>query len=256
MLKTTSQALAAALALIAVPAFTHSALAQDATPSEEQPEAAAETSTDAPEDTSEADATAETADDAADTPADEAPADEAAVAQSAATEEGEAPGSYYAKSEHGDWMIRCIRADQGKDPCEMYKLLSDQNDNAVAEFSLVPLTNGDVAAGATLVAPLETDLIEGVGMQIDGGEVRGYPFAFCAPVGCVSRLGFTKAELAGLKGGREATLQLLPFGGDPEKPVRLPVSLTGFTAAFDELSAYAQAPEAEAEEETEEAPAE
>ena len=191
MLKTTSQALVAALALIAAPAFTHSALAQDAAPAEAQTEDAGTPNADAATETADTPADAPVAaDTAADTPAETpaAPAGDTPAAQDGTAEEGAArdaaaeptdgPGSYYAKSEHGEWTIRCIRAGQGKDPCEMYKLLSDENDNAVAEFSLVPLQNGDVAAGATLVAPLETDLIEGVGMQVDGGEIRGYPFAF------------------------------------------------------------------------------
>ncbi|TGN60983.1 invasion associated locus B family protein, partial [Paracoccus liaowanqingii] len=192
------------------------------------------TTTEAP-----ADASADpAADSATPTPSEEA-ADGAATG---AAPDLEGPGTYYAKSEHGDWTIRCIRAGQGKDPCEMYKLLTDADDNAVAELTLVPLSNGNVAAGATLVAPLETDLIEGLGFQVDAGEMRGYPFSFCAPVGCVSRLGFTPEELAGMKGGRIANVQLLPFGGDPAEPVQLSMSLAGFTAAFDELTAYAAEP--------------
>jgi invasion protein IalB len=186
-----------------------------------------------------ADANAADAAPAADAPATE---DGAAPADPAAEEGEPRVGSYYLMEEHGDWMIRCIRAGQGKDPCEMYKLLSDEDDNAVAEFTLIPLTNGQVAAGATLIAPLETDLIEGLGLQVDNGEMRGYPFSVCTPVGCVSRLGFTDAELAAMKRGNRATVQLVPFGGDAEQPVRLPFSLTGFTAAFDSLTAYAAAP--------------
>ena len=137
--------------------------------------------------------------------------------------------------------------------------LTDADDNPVAELTMVPLSNGDVAAGATLVAPLETDLIDGLGFQIGSGEMRGYPFSFCAPVGCVARLGFTNQELASMKAGSTAAVQLLPFGGDPDSPVQLSMSLTGFTAAFDELAAYAAvpapAPAADAEP-AEDAPAE
>lgn len=158
-------------------------------------------------------------------------------ADSAAAESGEPkPGQYYAKSEHEDWTIRCIKADKGVDPCELYQLMKDEQGNSVAEVTLIPLSNGDVAAGATVVAPLETDLIKGLSLSIDGGEARGYPFSFCAPVGCVSRMGFTAAELNALKRGGRAEIGLLPFGADPSKPVALKLSLSGFTAAFDELS--------------------
>lgn len=245
-----SQALLAALAMIAGPAF-----AQDATTSPAPETPAAESAVESPVGgTPEAPADAPAADTpAADTSATQTPAPDAAgdapaadadaaAAPQAPARDPEGPGTYYALSEHGDWTIRCIRAGEGKDPCEMYKLLTDEDDNAVAELTLVPLSNGNVAAGATLVAPLETDLIEGLGFQVDTGEVRGYPFSFCAPVGCVSRLGFTAEELAGMKRGNQATVQLLPFGGDPAQPVQLSMSLSGFTAAFDELTAYAAAP--------------
>ena len=275
-----SHALLAALALIAGPAFAQEAAtpAQPEASSTEQPADAASTTEASPTEATPTEAPAETtpaADDdpapaqtnteaateapqaeaaqtdAADTPTDDA--DATAAGQPAANDPNR-PGTYYAKSEHGDWTIRCIRAGEGKDPCEMYKLLNDQEDNAVAELTLVPLSNGNVAAGATLVAPLETDLIEGLGFQVDSGEMRGYPFSFCAPVGCISRLGFTEAELTGMKRGSKASVQLLPFGGDPKQPVKLDISLSGFTAAFDELAAYAARPADEAADET--APAE
>jgi invasion protein IalB len=253
-----SQALLAALALIAAPAF-----AQDsATPAE--PDSAAQSSTaDAP--ATEAPATEAPAADTssgedatADAPAaDAAAADEQPAAAApttgadAATDDaasGEPKvGSYYAKSSHTDWTVRCIKAEQGKDPCELYQLMQDADGNSVAELTLIPLTNGDVAAGATLVAPLETDLIQGLGFAVDNGKPRGYPFSFCAPVGCVSRIGLSAEELSQMKRGSAATVTLMPFGGDPKEPVELGLSLAGFTAAFDELSAYAAKDAAAAE---------
>lgn len=230
-----SHAMLAALALMAGPAFAQdtAAPAQAERPADEQPVEAAP---------------AETA--PAEAPATEpAPAGEVAApaTDGAEAQESDRTGSYYAKSEHDAWTIRCIRAGQGKDPCELYKLLVDEDENPVAELTLIPLANGDVAAGATLVAPLETDLIEGLGFQVDSGETRGYPFSFCAPAGCVSRLGFTEQELAEMKRGGTAAVELLPFGADRDNPVRLQFSLGGFTAAFDELAAYAAAPAPEAD---------
>lgn len=262
-----SQALLAALALIAGPAFAQDAAAPaaDAPAETAAPEAAP--ATDAPAETAApadaADDSAEAMDEAAtetateeEAPAepasDAAPADAAtdsAPADQAAEPAEPAVGSYYGMSSHQDWTVRCIKADQGKDPCELYQLMQDQEGNSVAELTLIPLTNGDVAAGATLVAPLETDLIRGLGFSVDSGAVRDYPFSFCAPVGCVSRMGFTGGELAALKAGGKANVTLLPFGADPKQPVSLSLSLSGFTAAFDELEAYASkpAPEAPAE---------
>lgn len=224
-----SQAVLAALALIAAPAFAQdsTAPATPDTPAAETP--AAEAPAPAPD---------------AATP--QAPAADAPAAAPAATapaaDAGPQVGQYYAKETHQDWTTRCLKAEQGKDPCELYQLLKDSEGNSVAEMTLIPLRNGEVAAGATMIAPLETDLVQGLGFAVGTGEPRGYPFNFCAPVGCISRMGFTQAELASLKGGKDATITLLPFGGDRENPVQLKLSLAGFTAAFDALAAYAEAP--------------
>ena len=257
-----SQALLAALALVAAPAFAQDTTgtatpdepgtaSQDAAPSEPaaEPAAAEDASDAAPAATAaepaDADAPAATAETQAEPATDAAPADAApATGQPAQDQTAAEPqvGSYYVKSTHNDWSLRCINTDQNKDPCELYQLMKDAEGNSVAEMTLIPLTNGEVAAGATLVAPLETDLIRGLGFAVDSGQAREYPFSFCAPVGCVSRMGFTAAELNQLKRGGKATVTLMPFGGDPKNPVELNLSLAGFTAAFEELSEYTTQP--------------
>ncbi|MBC9245769.1 invasion associated locus B family protein [Paracoccus sp. 11-3] len=263
-----SQALIAALALIAAPAFAQDAT-PEATPAPTQTEAPAETpsaetpsaetpATPAPADAAPAADTPAATDagaaptagtapaagtPAAGTPAAATPAD---AAETAATQEESQVGQYYAKSTNGEWTTRCIRTDQGKDPCELYQLMKDGQGNSVAEMTLIPLKNGEIAAGATLIAPLETDLIQGLGLGIDNAQPRAYPFSFCAPVGCISRMGFTAAELSALKRGNTAKVSLRPFGATSEEPIQLQLSLSGFTAAFDELQAYADAPAPEA----------
>lgn len=241
-----SQALLAALALVAAPAFAQDN-AEPADPAQTDAPASAEAPAAATENSSAEAAPAEAAP-AADG-AEAAPAGEQAATDEAASDEPKV-GSYYLKSSHSDWTLRCIKSDQGKDPCELYQLMKDGDGNSVAEMTLIPLSNGNVAAGATLVAPLETDLIRGIGFAVDNGKPRDYPFGFCAPVGCVSRMGFTAAELNQLKRGGKATVTLMPFGGDPKQPVALALSLSGFTAAFDTLTEYAAKPAAETAEET------
>lgn len=228
-----SQALLAALFLIAAPVFAQdsTAPATPETPATEAPAAA----------TPPAEAPANAAPAATEAPA----ATDAPAGQAAADAEPQV-GQYYVKATNNAWTTRCLKAEQGKDPCELYQLLKDGEGNSVAEMTLIPLRNSDVAAGATLVAPLETDLIQGLGFAVGSAEPQGYPFNFCAPVGCVARMGFTQAELDAMKRGNEATLSLLPFGGDRENPVRLTVSLAGFTAGIEALSAYAEEPAADA----------
>lgn len=142
-------------------------------------------------------------------------------------------GQTYVVSEHGDWDLRCIRAPEGQqDPCQLYQLLEDQNGNSVAEINMFNLPEDDeLAAGATIVTPLETLLTRQVRLSVDGGTPKVYPFTFCTPVGCFARVGFTEGDIASFRAGNEALVVVVPAQA-PDQQVQLTVSLTGFTAGY------------------------
>lgn len=175
------------------------------------------------------------------TPADATAEPEAEAEAPAARDDGLATGEElqpvgetYILSEHGDWDVRCIRAPEGqRDPCQMYQLLEDQGGNSVAEINMFNLPQDDnLAAGATIVTPLETLLTEQLVLSVDGGTAKVYPFRFCSPIGCFSRVGFSEGEVATFKRGNEAKIIVVPNAA-PDQQVVLTVSLTGFTAAYD-----------------------
>lgn len=146
-------------------------------------------------------------------------------------------GSTYISATHGDWALRCARAAEGKDPCQLYQLLKDAGGNNVAEFSLFALPAGQqAAAGATIITPLETLLTQQITLQIDNQQARRYPFGWCAPVGCIARIGFTQAEVDQMKKGAKATMTIVPVAA-PDQKVNLNISLKGFTAGFDAVTA-------------------
>ena len=146
-------------------------------------------------------------------------------------------GKTYVASVHGDWELRCIKAPEGqKDPCQLYQLLKDQNGNSVAEINLFNLPADDkLAAGATIVTPLETLLTRNVVLAVDGGKAKAYPFTFCTSIGCFARVGFTTEDVAAFKRGNVAKIVVIPAQA-PKNKVELTVSLTGFTAAFDAVT--------------------
>ncbi|MEN8841688.1 MAG: invasion associated locus B family protein [Octadecabacter sp.] len=142
------------------------------------------------------------------------------------------PGQQYLSEVHGDWALRCLKVEEGEDPCQMYQLLNDADGNAVAEIAIVVLQNGGQAvAGATIVAPLETLLTEQLTLRVDGGQARRFPFNFCNVGGCVTRLGLTEQDVALFRRGAEATLRMVPAAA-PDQDVTVTMSLSGFTAAF------------------------
>lgn len=177
----------------------------------------------------------------AETPA--APAAEGDAATGAelslGTEVGAAdgPGSTYVAANFETWEQRCVRAAEGgADTCQLYQLLKDTTGNPVAEFTIFGLPKGqEAAAGATIIAPLETLLTEGMMLQIDAGKPKAYPFTWCSQIGCIARIGLTEPEIDALKKGNKATVTIVPVVAPTEKVV-LEVSLKGFTAGFTEVN--------------------
>jgi len=176
-----------------------------------------------------------------DTPAEEVHTDDAETPRSDGLSTGAEVaeiGKTYKVSVHGDWELRCIKAPEGtKDPCQLYQLLEDQQGNSVAEINLFSLPDGDkLAAGATIVTPLETLLTQNVLLSVDGGKPKVYPFTFCTAIGCFSRVGFTADDVAAFKAGNAAKIVVVPAQA-PDQKVELSMSLKGFTAGFTAVKA-------------------
>lgn len=146
-------------------------------------------------------------------------------------------GQTYVAETFQDWEMRCVRADSGKDPCQLYQLLKDGDGNSVAEFSMFNLPEGgQAAAGATIITPLETLLTAELRLAVDGGQAKRYPYSFCSGIGCFSRVGFTTEEINQFKAGNAARVTIVPAAA-PDGTVDLTVSLSGFTAGWNAVIA-------------------
>lgn len=155
-----------------------------------------------------------------------------------AAEDGLVPGDIYLVEQHGDWSRRCIFLPEEPNPCQLYQLLFDQDGNAVAEFAafFIPPTEEGAIAGANIMTPLQTLLPAGLALSVDGGPAARYQFLYCEVAGCVARAGFTEAEIDQFKRGTAATV-IIVSALSPDNPIGLPMSLTGFTAAYNALEA-------------------
>ncbi len=183
--------------------------------------------------TTEAPAEAPAATEAAPAATDAAPAPEQGLSMG---QEANAGPQTYTKQEFDSWQLNCVKVTEGPEPCQLYQLLKDQKGTSTAEISMLALPEGgEAAAGATIITPLETLLPANITLQIDTAKPKVYPFTFCSPIGCVSRVGFTKAEIEALKKGAKATMTLVPAAA-PKQKVVLDISLKGFTAGFDAVA--------------------
>ena len=149
------------------------------------------------------------------------------------------PGQQYVKNVHGDWEIRCVKANEGEqDTCRIYQLMRQSDGNPIAEIAMFDLPPGQQAVvGANIITPLGTLLQRGLEMRVDDGEARRYPFSFCTRVGCHSRIGLTAVELSSFERGNVATLHIRSFQS-PDQVTEITLSLAGFTAAYDEMLGF------------------
>lgn len=152
-------------------------------------------------------------------------------------QDGPQVGQTYIAETFQDWELRCVVADGGKDPCQLYQLLKDGEGNSVAEFSMFDLpAGGQAVAGATIITPLETLLTAELRLSVDGGQAKRYPYSFCSGVGCFSRVGFTAEEITQFKRGVSGQVTIVPAAA-PDDTVDLKVSLSGFTAGWNAVIA-------------------
>ena len=175
------------------------------------------------------------------TPAEDAPEADGNTADGLSTgtpvTTGPQVGQTYVADTFQDWELRCVRAEGGKDPCQLYQLLKDADGNSVAEFSMFNLPEGGQAvAGATIITPLETLLTAELRLAVDGGSAKRYPYSYCSRVGCFSRVGFVAEEINRFRAGNEARVTIVPAAA-PDDTVDLTVSLSGFTAGWNAVIA-------------------
>lgn len=145
-------------------------------------------------------------------------------------------GREYTLENHGAWQIRCIRtADTQIDPCTMYQLLKDDVGTDVAEATVFHIGENDLEAAMTITTPLATLLTPQLTFFVDQENGRRYPFAFCTQQGCIVRAVLTKEGIDELKAGLQAQIEVVAVAA-PSAPIRLGMSLEGFTAGYNRIT--------------------
>ncbi len=148
-------------------------------------------------------------------------------------------GQVYVKDVTGDWQVRCLKIEgDGVEPCQIYQTLNNTDGTPVIEINIFPMPEEhQAAAAATILAPLMSNLQEGIAIQVDDNDARRYPFEFCSTEGCIARIGLTDEELASYKAGAGAIVRIVRANVAPDQaPVLVEMSLTGFTAGFNQAT--------------------
>lgn len=135
----------------------------------------------------------------------------------------------------GDWTVSCQDQEAGE-RCQMTQVLLDQSNTPVVEVNLFSVPEGgEVKAGGSIMAPLETLLTAQMTIAVDDSSSKRYPFAYCIPQGCIARVGLTAEDVANYKAGAKAFVSIVPAIA-ADQTVKLEMSLSGFTKAFDTIN--------------------
>jgi invasion protein IalB len=134
------------------------------------------------------------------------------------------------KATHGDWQIQCPENVSDTNPCAMVQELINEQDRRI--LSAIILHPAGAEPFLRIIVPLGVLLPGGMTLKIDAADVGTVGFINCLPDGCMTQVGLTADVLEQLKQGNQATVVIYE---QTDKPIQLPLSLAGFTAAYGEL---------------------
>lgn len=146
-----------------------------------------------------------------------------------------APSVYSDATEtHGSWTVRCatIAASAGRECIMFQNLVLKSGGQTVLQFS-VGLDPADRTPTVILSLPLGISLPPGVAIRIDEGKPAKFPVERCAPDGCRAGIKLRPATVEQLGAGKQLTITFFDGG---RQPIKVPLSLDGFNAAYKALS--------------------
>ncbi len=145
-------------------------------------------------------------------------------------------GNVQAKSEHGkkfkDWTVICEKLPSSKEKiCNIFQNVTNEKKKVVMQIAIgYPPGSNDAQALITL--PLGVLLQPGI--EFKGGDAKAFrvPFGVCVKNGCVAIAKLSKDVIKLMKSGTKGSVK---FAAAKNKIIAIPVSLSGFTAAFNSL---------------------
>ena len=135
------------------------------------------------------------------------------------------------RSTHGDWQVLCVLNENLLEECFAGQALDDQTSGQRA-MTVMVMKAPDGTTALRITVPLGVLIPSGLNLTVDGVSVGEVGFVACFPDGCMTQVGMSDEVLGQLKGGSQATVTVHDFDN---QPISLPLSLNGFTAAFNDL---------------------
>lgn len=160
---------------------------------------------------------------------------------------GSAPEAYIDEV-FTDWSRECVRrpeGSEGADPCWITQMLKDDNGRPFGKFSVRRLGNGPAVAQADVAVSMELVpyLPAGLKLGVDKGLAREFSYLFCtAGTGCLVQPNLSGEDIEAFKAGEVLNMSFAIVARPNElATITSPVSLKGFTAAYDSVAPAAAA---------------
>jgi len=141
------------------------------------------------------------------------------------------------------WFVRCgseeeqAAAEEAGTPkrgrCEIFQRLTVQDTGQRLAELAIGFPGGEDSARGVFVLPLGILLPPGVVMTIDDSQPMRFDVRYCDQNGCVAHVSLNQQVLGMMRSGNQATLTIKSNQG---KDVNIPMPLTGFSKALDEVS--------------------
>ncbi len=141
-----------------------------------------------------------------------------------------------AKPEHGkkfkDWTVVCEELPKLKQTvCNIFQNVTNEDGKVVMQV-VVGYPPNSTSAQALVTLPLGVLLPPG--LEFNGGDAEAVrvPYGVCVQNGCIAIIKMSDEIIKGMKSGSKGSIK---FAAAKQKIIEIPISLSGFTAAFNSL---------------------
>lgn len=136
---------------------------------------------------------------------------------------------------YGTWTVNCGVQD-GQKACAMFRQEVNAQNQPVLSMN-VSTEQSDTVSGI-LIVPFGVLVSKPIHLQIDDSKLTlDTSVRTCVPGGCVVPVSFNKAQIAGLRAGKQLKMSATSAANGEPKIDNLYIQLDGFGGALDRLTA-------------------
>ncbi|MFT4706414.1 MAG: invasion protein IalB [Yoonia sp.] len=140
-----------------------------------------------------------------------------------------------------DWLIECYGAESRDGNCQLYHRVLMNGGTAIALVFTVAYPAGSDDPFLQMALPLGSDIAFGAKLTFGDGFSQNIPFTRCTDQGCLVEGAITANLLQEMRKTPTGFVEIINSVG----PLRIPISMLGYTAALDRISPNVTEPNAQ-----------